>query len=85
MGDVSPAGWYPDPSGVAGQRYFDGQQWTDQFAPQQQVMPSALVVDGPNHVLHAILTFFTWPLCGGWAWIWLIVALNNKKRIRVVR
>ncbi|AGB21294.1 Protein of unknown function (DUF2510) [Mycobacterium sp. JS623] len=22
------AGWYPDPSGVAGQRYWDGRQWT---------------------------------------------------------
>jgi hypothetical protein len=23
------AGWYPDPSGAAGQRYFDGAQWTE--------------------------------------------------------
>lgn len=23
------AGWYPDPSGAAGQRYFDGAYWTD--------------------------------------------------------
>jgi hypothetical protein len=22
-------GWYPDPSGAPGQRYFDGTQWTD--------------------------------------------------------
>jgi hypothetical protein len=29
MGAPSPApGWYPDPSGAPGQRYFDGQQWT---------------------------------------------------------
>jgi len=29
MGATSPApGWYPDPSGAPGQRYFDGQQWT---------------------------------------------------------
>jgi Protein of unknown function (DUF2510) len=25
---VPQPGWYPDPSGVAGQRYWDGQRWT---------------------------------------------------------
>jgi hypothetical protein len=30
MGQPSSApGWYPDPSGAGGQRYFDGTQWTD--------------------------------------------------------
>jgi Protein of unknown function (DUF2510) len=24
----APAGWYPDPSGVAGLRYWDGSAWT---------------------------------------------------------
>ncbi|MGH9277895.1 MAG: DUF2510 domain-containing protein, partial [Acidimicrobiales bacterium] len=23
------AGWYPDPSGGSGQRYWDGTRWTD--------------------------------------------------------
>ena len=27
------AGWYPDPSGRPGQRYHDGQRWTEHFAP----------------------------------------------------
>lgn len=26
----APAGWYPDPDGNPGQRYFDGFHWTDQ-------------------------------------------------------
>src|SRR5882757_3658926 len=26
---TTPAGWYPDPSGAGGQRYFDGANWTD--------------------------------------------------------
>jgi hypothetical protein len=25
----APAGWYPDPAGSAGSRYWDGVQWTD--------------------------------------------------------
>jgi hypothetical protein len=30
MGPPSaPPGWYPDPSGRPGQRYFDGLRWTD--------------------------------------------------------
>lgn len=28
-----PAGWYPDPDGAGGQRYFDGTQWTDRTPP----------------------------------------------------
>ncbi len=26
---TTPAGWYPDPSGAGGQRYWDGSAWTD--------------------------------------------------------
>ena len=29
----SSPGWYPDPSGIPTQRYFDGTRWTDQLAP----------------------------------------------------
>lgn len=33
MGEMASApGWYPDPKS-GGQRYFDGTDWTDQFAP----------------------------------------------------
>ncbi|MFZ0904944.1 MAG: NINE protein [Mycobacterium sp.] len=35
----SAPGWYPDPSGGPGQRYWDGQQWQAAGAPQ----PSAAV------------------------------------------
>lgn len=28
-GQQSPAGWYSDPSGAGGQKYWDGQQWID--------------------------------------------------------
>jgi Protein of unknown function (DUF2510) len=34
-----PAGWYPDPANPGTQRYWDGQQWTEQSAPSSS--PSA--------------------------------------------
>jgi hypothetical protein len=30
---LPPAGWYPHPSMVATQRYWDGASWTDHIAP----------------------------------------------------
>ena len=37
-GGQTPPGWYRDPHG-AGQRYWDGQQWTEQRAPAPQQQP----------------------------------------------
>ena len=34
-----PAGWHPDPSGQPGQRYYDGQRWTEHFAPPPAPYP----------------------------------------------
>lgn len=46
-----PAGWYPDPSGAPGLRYWDGTAWTDQEAPstatQPQPSPEVLVREAP--------------------------------------
>ena len=35
----APAGWYPDPAGSGGQRYFDGVTWTGHFVPPPPPMP----------------------------------------------
>lgn len=74
-------GWYTDPGGMV--RYHDGHNWTSNVAPGQTDYTP--IVQGPNHVLHGILTLFTWPFCGGWGWVWLFIALNDKKRVRFVR
>jgi hypothetical protein len=47
-------------------------------------MQTSVVVTGPNHALHAVLTLLTFWACGGWAWIWLIVAVSNRRRVHVV-
>jgi len=34
-------GWYPDPTGIPTQRYFDGTEWTGQVAPLNTPPPSS--------------------------------------------
>jgi Uncharacterised protein family UPF0547 len=43
--------------------------------------PVGVVVTGPNHLLHLVLTVLT---CGVWGVVWLVVALNEKREIHVV-
>ncbi|MGV0789862.1 DUF2510 domain-containing protein [Mycolicibacterium sp. XJ2] len=47
----SPAGWYPDPDGAIGQRYWDGSTWTEHRSPgptsQPAEPPSA--IEPPMH------------------------------------
>jgi TM2 domain-containing protein/uncharacterized protein DUF2510 len=47
-------GWYPDPSGVPGQRYFDGASWTDQRSAPQALPPKSAVAAG------LLQLFFGW-------------------------
>jgi hypothetical protein len=84
-------GWYPDPSGGPGQRYFDGQQWTLHAPPPPP--PTTIVINnnvgapapvlvttGPNHGLHLVLTLLT---CGMWLPIWLLVAIVGNRQVHV--
>jgi hypothetical protein len=87
-----PAGWYADPSGTPGPRYWDGARWTQVPPPLQQptvvvnnnivaggYTPPVYVATGPNHALHAVLTLFT---CGAWLPIWIIVAIVDASQPR---
>jgi uncharacterized RDD family membrane protein YckC len=38
---AAPAGWYPDPDGSGGQRYFDGTDWTEHRAPPTGAWPQS--------------------------------------------
>jgi hypothetical protein len=70
-----PPGWYPDAS--MGARFWDGTKWID--VPQPPPPQTAhVVVSGPNHALHFVLTLLT---CGLWLPIWLLIALDNKQQV----
>lgn len=78
-------GWYPDPSGALGQRYFDGRQWTHHAAPLSPlplivIGAPVVVTTGPNHALHLVLTLLT---CGMWLPVWLTVAIAGANRVQV--
>jgi hypothetical protein len=55
---MTQPGWYPDPHG--GNRYWDGQQWTDQYVPEPapKGLPIWLVVGW--FVLWALAAFGAW-------------------------
>lgn len=81
-GVMTQPGWYPEPSGLPGQRYFDGSDWTGHYMPDRQVQPvsygPAVVVHKPvNHAFHLLMTLFT---CGLWGIVWIIVAVANSGR-----
>jgi hypothetical protein len=46
---TTPAGWYPDPDGTGGQRYFNGESWTEHRNPGAAAAPmSAAVAAAPT-------------------------------------
>ena len=63
-GQTQPAGWYPDPSGGQGTRWWDGQSWTQHISdPVLQVYTS----NEPRRVDPSTPLYTPW--------IWLIVLL----------
>ena len=46
-----PPGWYPDPSGAAGQRYFDGSRWSENRAPAVPEPLLRVVLDDDDGVI----------------------------------
>ena len=51
---TAPAGWYPQPDGQ--QRYWDGQQWTENFAPGTPLASAPAVARKNWFLRHKILT-----------------------------
>jgi hypothetical protein len=68
-----PAGWYPDPTGLPAQRWWDGRQWSERTAPQvnRSSAPPPPPYYGPTVVMVSrqksvgvafVLTFLFGPL-----------------------
>ncbi|WP_179420300.1 DUF2510 domain-containing protein [Pedococcus badiiscoriae] len=76
-------GWYPV---RGGQRYWDGQAWTEHFtpdpAPVAQPIVQRVVIAGPsdriqtNHVFHLLMSILTFGL---WTPVWALVAFSNAQ------
>ena len=70
-----PAGWYPDPTGAAQQRYWDGHQWTEALAAPTVIhVPVAAPPAKDWFQRHpAWTTLITiWVACMIWQWEWLV-------------
>ena len=73
--NTPPAGWYPDPTGAAQQRYWDGQQWTEALAAPTVIhVPVAAPPTKDwfqRHPAWTTLIVF-WVACMIWQWEWLV-------------
>jgi hypothetical protein len=62
---VQPAaGWYPDPGGHPQQRYWDGQQWTEHFAPAFVYKPPQSIERSGGLATLGLLMAVLMPLIG---------------------
>ena len=70
-----PAGWYPDPTGAAQQRYWDGQQWTEALAAPTVIHVPVAAPPAKDwfqrHPAWTTLIVF-WVACMIWQWEWLV-------------
>lgn len=67
MSSATPPGWYPDPSGSHGTRWWDGAQWTQHLAPRTSQTPRPPIPDTTRTDtvfvwLMALLPLVTAPL-----------------------
>jgi hypothetical protein len=70
--DGPPAGWYPDPSQTATQRYWDGRSWTEQRAPLAEPKGS------DQDLTFGVLLGLAIPVAGFLYGAWLLLRGNGN-------
>jgi hypothetical protein len=66
------AGWYPDPNGTPNQRWWDGTQWTNQYAPPTPVVHARFSGISIAGFVLAVIAFLGSSVPTG-AWILVVV------------
>lgn len=59
-----PAGWYPDPTGQGGQKYWDGDEWEQELAPIPEPGHAALPDHAPQSSAGDAHPYKNPVLCG---------------------
>lgn len=81
---TSTAGWYPDPDGAPGQRYWDGARWTVVESPTTSVhpSPSPLSAGGRARRLNTWLAVGAAGLVAVWAFAFFAIGGSAAERHR---
>jgi hypothetical protein len=63
MNSQIPSGWYPDPSGLTCERFWDGEDWTEQtrplsvlpFRPPPKIKATSTGLDSSEKVILIVI------------------------------
>lgn len=80
---VMQPGWYPDPDGIPGLRWFDGEQWTPNFsAVPQSPSPAPLLTAAPKRSRNPLFVVLA-ALSGIPTTVFLLAFVNGGSHIAV--